>query len=362
MRILIDIGHPAHVHLFRNLYFKLINNGHFVQVTIKDIPIAKILLEKYRIPYIVIGKKSDGILGKFFDQIKFGITLYKIARKNKIDIAIGTSITIAHISKFSKITSFVFDDDDSSVQPLMSKFGHPFADYLVSPDVLNYERLKSNHITYPGYHELAYLHPKVFTPNQEILNEIGVKKDEPYFILRFNAFKAHHDIGISGLNIEQKRYLVNTLTKYGKVFITTERDIDEEFKIFQLKVSPEKAHSLLYFATLLIGDSQTMTSEAAVLGTPSLRCNSFAGKISYLEEEEKKYHLTYAFLPAEFENLKLKLNEMLSNKDLKKEWQIKRNAMLNDKINVTEFFYHLISNFFITKSIEKTKFDFKKFN
>jgi predicted glycosyltransferase len=362
MRILIDIGHPAHVHLFRNLYFKLINNGHFVQVTIKDIPIAKILLEKYRIPYIVIGKKSDGILGKFFDQIKFGITLYKIARKNKIDIAIGTSITIAHISKFSKITSFVFDDDDSSVQPLMSKFGHPFADYLVSPDVLNYERLKSNHITYPGYHELAYLHPKVFTPNQEILNEIGVKKDEPYFILRFNAFKAHHDIGISGLNIEQKRYLVNTLTKYGKVFITTERDIDEEFKIFQLKVSPEKAHSLLYFATLLIGDSQTMTSEAAVLGTPSLRCNSFAGKISYLEEEEKKYHLTYAFLPAEFENLKHKLNEMLSNKDLKKEWQIKRKAMLNDKINVTEFFYHLISNFFITKSIEKTKFDFKKFN
>jgi predicted glycosyltransferase len=105
-----------------------------------------------------------------------------------------------------------------------------------------------------------------------------------------------------------------------------------------------------------------MTSEAAVLGTPSLRCNSFAGKISYLEEEEKKYHLTYAFLPTEFENLKHKLNEMLSNKDLKKEWQVKRNAMLNDKINVTEFFYHLISNFFITKSIEKTKFDFKKFN
>jgi hypothetical protein len=53
---------------------------------------------------------------------------------------------------------------------------------------------------------------------------------------------------------------------------------------------------------------------------------------------------------------------MLSNKDLKKEWQVKRNAMFNDKINVTEFFYHLISNFFITKSIEKTKFDFKKFN
>ncbi|MFN4853889.1 MAG: DUF354 domain-containing protein [Bacteroidota bacterium] len=361
MRILIDIGHPAHVHLFRNLYHKFISNGYFVIVTIKDIPIAKLLLKKYGIPFEVVGKKSDGILGKFFDQIKFGIKLFKIAKKNKLDIAIGTSINIAHISKFSKITSFVFDDDDSSVQPLMSKFGHPFADYLVSPDVLNYERLKANHITYPGYHELAYLHPALFTPSEEILNEIGVKTNETYFILRFNAFKAHHDVGVSGLSLEQKRYLVKTLSNFGKVFITTERDIDDEFKNYQLKVSPEKAHSLLFYATLLIGDSQTMTSEAAVLGTPSLRCNSFAGKISYLEEEEKKYGLTYAFLPSEFDKLKQKLNEMLLNNGLKKEWQIKRERMLKDKINVTDFYYHLITDYFIKKSIEKAKFDFSKY-
>jgi predicted glycosyltransferase len=104
-----------------------------------------------------------------------------------------------------------------------------------------------------------------------------------------------------------------------------------------------------------------MTSEAAVLGTPSLRCNSFAGKISYLEEEEKKYGLTYAFLPSEFDKLKQKLNEMLLNNGLKKEWQIKRERMLKDKINVTDFYYHLITDYFIKKSIEKAKFDFSKY-
>ena len=36
MRILIDIGHPAHVHLFRNLYKELISKGHFVIVTVKS--------------------------------------------------------------------------------------------------------------------------------------------------------------------------------------------------------------------------------------------------------------------------------------------------------------------------------------
>jgi len=41
MKILIDIGHPAHVHLFRNLIKNLEHKGHFVLVTVKDIPSAK---------------------------------------------------------------------------------------------------------------------------------------------------------------------------------------------------------------------------------------------------------------------------------------------------------------------------------
>lgn len=361
MRILIDIGHPAHVHLFRNLYFKLIRNNAEVIVTVKDIPIAKTLLNNYNIPYTILGKKSDGLFGKFFDQIKFARKLFLLARRHKIDLAIGTSITIAHLSKFSKVTSMVFDDDDSAVQPLMAKYGHPYANYLVSPDVLDYERREKNHITYPGYHELAYLHPAVFSPDKSILEEIGVSKNQKYFILRFNAFKAHHDVGVTGLNIEQKRKLVDLLSSHGRVFITTERDIDEEFKRYQLKVAPEKAHSLLAYCSLLIGDSQTMTSEAAVLGVPSLRCNSFAGRISYLEEEEKKYELTFAYLPSQFEQLLVKLNELLSNENVEIEWQEKRSKMLKDKINVTEFFYELIAAFYQNKTIKKELFDFTQY-
>jgi len=54
-------------------------------------------------------------------------------------------------------------------------------------------------------------------------------------------------------------------------------------------------HSLLYYATMFIGDSQTMTSEAAMLGTPSLKLNSFAGKLSVPNELEQKYQLCYSF-------------------------------------------------------------------
>ena len=342
MRILIDIGHPAHVHLFRNLYKSLIEEGHFVIVTTKDIPIAKKLLDLYDIPFVNLGKKADGLLGKFFDLLNFGFQIFRMVKKHKINLAIGTSINIAHVSRFTKLTSFVFDDDDSEVQPLMKKYGHPFADFIVSPDVLDFERKAANHVTYPAYHELAYLHPKVFTPDVQVIKDFGLEEGEKYFILRFNAFKAHHDIGVSGLSIDQKRRLIEILSKEGKVFITSERNLDEEFMKYQLAVSPEKMHSFIYYAHMLIGDSQTMTSEAAVLGTPSLRCNSFAGRISYLEQQEKKYELTYAFLPNQYDALEKRLLEMLDDRDLKLNWSIKRSKMLEDKIFPTPFFKNIM--------------------
>jgi len=58
--------------------------------------------------------------------------------------------------------------------------------------------------------------------------------------MRFNAFTAHHDIGIKGISLEQKNQLINILEPYGKIFITTEKDIEPEFKKYQLTISPEK--------------------------------------------------------------------------------------------------------------------------
>jgi uncharacterized protein len=345
MNYLIDIGHPAHVHLFRNLYHELKGRGHHVWVTVKEIPIAQQLLKRYAIPFVGIGSKADGLWGKFSQQLKFDYTLWKICRRQHVDIALGSSIGVAHISRLCPTVSFVFDDDDSAVQPLMARFGHPFADYIASPDVLAYERQKPHHLTYPGYHELAYLHPKRFQPDPSVLSEAGLHPDEPFFLMRFNAFKAHHDAGAAGLGIEQKRWLVQRLADAGRVFITTEREIDEEFAPYQIKISPEKAHSLLYYATLLVGDSQTMTSEAAVLGTPSLRCNTFAGRISYLQEEEEKYGLTYAFLPKAFEALQQKLEALLATPRLKACWARKRARLLADKIDVTAFMVWLLENY-----------------
>jgi predicted glycosyltransferase len=344
MRILIDIGHPAHLHYYRNLARELEKQNHVVFWTVKDIPVAKTLLKFYGFQFKQLPKKSDHLIGKIWKQLLYDVIIYWFCRTKKIDIAIGTSVSIAHISRISNVKSIVFDDDDDDVQPLVTKYVNPFADYLLSPEALKGKRKRKDTIYYPGYHELAYLHPKRFIPDPKVLTEAGIAPDSPFFIMRFNVFKAHHDKGIIGLSLSQKLQLIEILKPYGKIFITTEREIEPELKEFQLKVAPEKIHSLMSYATLFLGDSQTMTSEAAVLGIPSLRCNTFAGRISYIEEEEHKYHLTFGFKPEEFDTMVLKLKELLAISNLKEEWQIRKSRMLEEKIDVTSFWVWFIEN------------------
>lgn len=337
MRVLIDIGHPAHVHYYRNLANNLIAKGHKVFWTAKDSPIIKKLLSAYGFEFKVFPKKSDGLIGKVIKQLLYDLILLRFCRKNKITIAIGTSVTIAHVSRISKLKSIVFDDDDDEVQPLITKYVNPFASSLLSPDVLTGKRKRKDTIYYPGYHELAYLHPNHFQPDESVLYSVGLKKGEPFSIMRFNVFKAHHDVGTRGLSLEQKLKLVELLKPLGRIFITTEREIEPELQSYQMTVPPEKAHSLMAFASFFIGDSQTMTSEAAMMGVPSIRCNTFAGRISYLEEQEHKYGLTFGFHPDNFEQLLIKLKELLQLQNLKKEWQNRRKNMLKDKIDLAAF-------------------------
>lgn len=343
MNILIDINHPAHVHLFRNVYALLTERGNKVLVVVKEIPSAIRLLELYGIPYLNIGKKDDAIAKKGIDQLVYARRILKIVRQHHIDIGAGTSINLPHVSKISSMKSIILDDDDDEVEPLFVKFGHPFADVILSPADTPRKSKKTLYVN--AYHELSYLHPNRFTPDSSVLEDAGVKYGEPYFVLRFNAFKAHHDVGVVGLTIENKRRLVDYLKTQGKVFITTERDIDDEFKPYQLKVSPEKAHSLMYYATMLVGDSQTMTSEAAVLGTPAIRCNTFVGRIHYLEEEEHKYGLTYGFRPDQSEEMFKKIEELLAMPNLKEEWQRRRQKMLSEKIDYSLFLTWFIENY-----------------
>lgn len=345
MNILVDIGHPAHVHYYRNLIDELRLQGHKITVTVKEIPVIKVLLDYYKIPYIVLSGKGRGLLGKILKQVIFDIKIFRISKKEKIDLALGTSITITHLTFLAGVPSLFFEDDDDEVVPLSVRFGHPFASLIISPDCLRGKKKNRKTVFYPGYHELAYLHPKRFSPDDSVLKNLGVAEGEKYFLMRFSALDAHHDTGARGITTEMKIKLIDILRQHGKVFITSEKETEKELAKYIIPSAPHMIHSAMYYSHIFISDSQTMTSEAAMMGVPSLRCNSFSGRISYLKEQEEKYSLTFSFTPDNFEGLLGKLHELLALPGLKEIWRVRRDRMLEDKMEVTSFWRWITENY-----------------
>ena len=340
-KILVDINHPAHVHLFRHFIGEMKAAGYDVFVTAKQVDSITSLLTHYDIPFVTTGRKKDGLVWKYITEFFHMLTVLRLVVAHRIAYGIGVSMVLPVVSTLTGMKSVCLDDDDVAVTPLFGKFVSR-ADVILTPSALAYENRGPNHICHAGFHELAYLHPNRFVPDPAILNEVGLKPGDPFFVLRFNAFKAHHDEGARGLSREQKRALITLLEPYGKIFITTERGIDPELKPYQVPVSPEKMHSLMYYATLFIGDSQTMTSEAALLGTPAIKLNSFAGRLSIPNELEQRYKLCYSFLPDEFGQMLLQIKTLLETPDLKAQWSRRQAGMLADKIDLTTYLVNFV--------------------
>ncbi len=123
--------------------------------------------------------------------------------------------------------------------------------------------------------ELAYLHPNYFSPDLSVLELLGVKKGEKYAILRFVKWNANHDLGHTGITPENKIKAVQEFAKHARVFISSESELPEELESFKRKIPPEKMYDALAFSALLYGESATMASECAVLGTPAIYLDDF---------------------------------------------------------------------------------------
>ena len=339
MKYLIDIPHPHFVHFFKNL-IKRIGEENVV-ITCQDSGIITELLKENQLEYIIVGKKYNSLFSKAIGQIKYFLKYLRIIKSKNINAVLGMSPAVMLAARVLRKKVFFFDDDDSAVQPLTKKITIPLADVIITPKCLAFENYGSKHLVYSGYQELAYLSPKYFNPDNSIIEHYGLVSGT-YFVLRFNDFVAHHDVGHSGIPEEIKERLVNLLNKYGKVFITSESPLTKEYQQYQLKVKSKDIHHILAFAKMYIGDSQTMASEAAVLGTPSIRCNTFKGKIAYLSELESTFALTYAFLPSEGEAMNNKIQNILMDKETPKKWIDKKGAMLEKMEDVNDFIINAI--------------------
>ena len=85
-------------------------------------------------------------------------------------------------------------------------------------------------------------------------------------------------------------------------------------------------------ADFVLGDSQTMTAEAAVLGVPAFRLNDFVGRISYLKELEA-YGLAFGFRPGEEERALAAIHAVVRQPDRCAVFAERRRRMLAERID-----------------------------
>ncbi|WP_126661507.1 DUF354 domain-containing protein [Haloterrigena salifodinae] len=368
-RVVVTVQHPAHVHFFRNAIDELEDRGYDVRVFAREKDVTEALLEAYGIEYERLAGSAASPLELAKVQATYEYRLLKRARRLDPDVmlAIGEP-GVAHASAAVDGYSVLFTDTEHAT--LSNALALPFADLVCTPRAF-WDDHGSAHYTYPGYHELAYLHPDRFSPDPSVLADLepqveaglpaatdggaasggaletdsgagtatgpggstGGVGDESLVVLRLISWTAAHDIGQKGMAGVER--LVADLEREGAtVLVSAEGDLPPALADRRIDLPPDRMHDLLAHADLFLGESATMAIESAVLGTPSLYVSDLDAGV--LEELETRYGLLRRLeQDAEPSRVAATARELLAIDD--STWRERRRTLLDETIDTTDF-------------------------
>lgn len=336
MKVLFDVVHPAHVHFFKHVMTALARRGHQIRIVGRDKDVTNALLDRLGFEYETVGRSAKkGVLAQGRELLRRDLALARVAQRFAPDLIVTRNPAGAQVGRTLGIRS-VFDTDDGRAAGLHFWAAAPFAHVITTPDCTN-EDYGERHVRYAGYKQTAYLHPNHFQPDARVRDELGLHAGERFFLLRFVDMVASHDYGERGLSLETKRSIAARLMQRGRVFLSHEGEVPEDMARLRFPLGPERLHDALAFADLLVGDSQTMAAEAAVLGTPSLRVSSWTGRLAYLSELEDRYRLTFAYRPERTRELLAHLDRWLAEPNLRASMAPRRQKLLSEKLDVAEW-------------------------
>jgi len=340
MRALLDAAHPVDVWTFAALEDCLLEDGYetlWLSRPGKEHVVD--LIEARGRPHVAGPPAGAGRIGLARELLQRDLACWRTVRDFRPDAIFTRSPAGVHAGCLTR-TPVVYDSDDGRAAGLLYWAAAPFADLVTGPEALGRidqaasqarcprPRSKCRHL-YRGYKELLYLHPSRFEPDPRIRAEIGCEPHERLFLLRLSAFASVHDRGEAGLCRPLTDAVVERLSLHGRMLLSCEAEPPEGLADLVVRVEPQRFHHLLAACDLVVGDSQTVTAEAAVLGTPSIRFSSWAGRHAYLLELEQRWQLAASFGPYEEAGFLAALDTALNDIDATAvEHRRRREAML----------------------------------
>ena len=337
MKAMICFTHPAWVHQFHHIIWRMRERGDELMCFVAEKDGNSLLLEKYGIPYIRCAKSTGkNPVEKAYLFLKLTAQFTLAALRFKPDIMIGRAAPMLSVASWiCRKPHIIYEDTEVSKFSL--RICKRLSTKIITPRTFltdlgpAQERLDT-------YKELFYLHPSVFTPDKQKLRDVGFNPDEPYILVRFVAWNASHDIGRRGLDDAGKVELVEKLSKYGRVYVSSEGHVPEALKPLLLKTPYELIHHVLAFARLVYSEGATMASEAVVLGTHALYVNTIVSGST--KEQAERFQLLYNFNVGEdrYEKAAAKAIELLENPDLVELGHEKQQKLLSEKVDINQYY------------------------
>ena len=337
MNYIFELNHPKHYYQFKSVMSILRRRGHEIKVLARDKDVLLKVLDEENVTYEIFGVHKDSLTGKLFSSFSLYRNYKRIAKAFRPDAIVSkASLYGVLVAKAMKCRSFIFPD--SEVVALTNKIVAPLATHVITPEpfALDYG---PKHQKIKGLFEDCYLSPEVLSIDRSFPENNGLKR--PYAILRFVGWSANHDINNNGFSLEQKIELAESISRYMTVYISSEKELPEALAKYKLLTPAARIHDVLANADLYVGDSQTMAAEAALLGTPAIRSNSFVGDgdMSNFKMLEKKYGLLRNI--RDFDAV-LSTAVDFAKDSRKEEWQKRREAYYSSVGNANEYIADLL--------------------
>jgi hypothetical protein len=336
---LFELTHPVHLHLFRVVIRELEARGHQTAITAREKDVLLDLLRGYGFEFECLSRRGRGLLGLARELIVRDWRLWRFARRFRPDVLVGSVGTCAaHVGWLMGRPVLVVDNMEHAA--LQQWLSFPFVTQLCTAQYYGKDWGKRQ-VRYPSFEHLAYLHPNHFTPDPAVVERAGLRRDEPFLMVRFVSWEATHDAGEHGIRSEERMHVLERLERFGRVIVTSERPLPDEYDRFRLPVPAHEYHHLLAFARCYLGDAATVAAEAAVLGVPSILVCSWEG--GYHEELQNKYGLLQR-VESEAEALAI-AGELLTDAETPRRWRQRRKRLLDEQEDLAEWLVREIEGF-----------------
>lgn len=295
MRVWIDLENTPHVPFFLPIIRYLESEGHDVYITVRDYGYTKDLATESKMVFTVIGShlgknKLLKVLGLIFRVLR--LLYWSIWKKFDIAISHGSRglVLTSALIRVPSVTIYDYEFVSSGIfNSLSSKILLP--DLIPDEVVVDRESVGRKIVKYPGLKEELYL--SEFTPDECLLEELGVDNSKIVVLLRPPATTAHYHNPVSEQVFEEVVGKISLDHDVVGIVAPRTQEQAEALKMslhendgFYVLEKPVNGLNLIWNSDLIVGGGGTMNREAVVLGVPVY--SIFTGKKGSIDNALEK--------------------------------------------------------------------------